>query len=365
MSKELETKHRELNAQLQALAKALDVEGKRQRIMEIDRLSQAPDFWNDAALAQKFSKERDEAKGVIARIDAELCRLADVAAVLELLREGESTELSEEATQALDRVVQGLQEMEFARMLSRPEDRCSAILTINAGAGGTEACDWAEILLRMYRRWAEARGFRNELVDFTEGDGAGFRSVTLTIEGEHAYGYLKAENGVHRLVRISPFDANKRRHTSFASVYAIADLKDEIQIEIRPEDLRIDTFRSGGAGGQKVNKTDSAVRITHLPTNTVVACQSERSQHQNKATAMRLLQAKLYEQEMEKKRRELAAIEKSKKRVEWGSQIRSYVMQPYQLVKDHRTGHETGNVTAVLDGDLDDFMKAYLLQATE
>lgn len=250
-------------------------------------------------------------------------------------------------------------------MFAGENDRAGAILSINAGAGGTEACDWAEMLLRMYRRWADSKGFENEVVDYTLGDGAGFRNVTLTVEGEYAYGYLKAENGVHRLVRISPFDANKRRHTSFSSVFVIPDIEDDIEIEIDEADLRIDTFRSGGAGGQHVNKTDSAVRITHEPSGIVVACQSQRSQHQNKTLAMKLLKARLYEKELEKKVKEKEEVEKNKKRIEWGSQIRSYVMQPYRMVKDHRTGVESGNVDAVMDGDIDKFIKEYLLKFGE
>lgn len=288
--------------------------------------------------------------------------LADVEAILELSADDDESDLLDEAAAGLAKVGAAIGAMEFERMLSGEADKSGAILTINAGAGGTEACDWAEILLRMYRRWADSRGFTHEVVDFTPGDGAGFRSVTLTVTGEYAYGNLKAENGVHRLVRISPFDANKRRHTSFASVYVIADIEDDIVIDIRTEDLRVDTFRSGGAGGQHVNKTESAVRITHLPTNTVAACQSQRSQHQNRDVAMRMLRAKLFELEMEKKRADLAAIEKGKKRIEWGSQIRSYVLQPYRLVKDHRTGIEVGNTDAVLDGDIDEFIRAFLLQ---
>ena len=247
-------------------------------------------------------------------------------------------------------------------MLSGANDAAGAILQINAGAGGTEACDWAEMLLRMYRRWADSHGYKNEVVDFTEGDGAGFRSVVVTISGEYAYGYLRAEMGVHRLVRISPFDANKRRHTSFTSVFVLPDIEDEIVIDVKEDDLRIDTFRAGGAGGQKVNKNDSAVRLTHIPSGIVVASQNERSQHQNKATAMRILKAKLYDKEMEKKQKERDAVEAAKSDNAWGSQIRSYVFQPYQMVKDHRTGFEIGNVQSVMDGGLDGFIKAFLLK---
>lgn len=255
-----------------------------------------------------------------------------------------------------------LSEMEFERMLSGAHDRNDAILSINAGAGGTEACDWADILLRMYRRWADRHEMDTQVVDFTEGEGAGFRSVTMTVQGAYAYGHLRAEIGVHRLVRISPFDANKRRHTSFASVFVLPDIEDDIVIDIKEADLRVDTFRSSGAGGQKVNKTDSAVRLTHLPTGIVVACQNERSQHKNRAMAMKLLKAKLYELEMEKKRKERDAIEAAKADIAWGSQIRSYVLQPYQMIKDHRTGYEVGNVQSVLDGDLDEFIRTYLLK---
>jgi len=291
--------------------------------------------------------------------------MEDVAAVIELASEDGAGELVEEASSELARVEGVLGDLEFRRMLSGENDRNNAIVFINAGAGGTEACDWAEMLLRMYRRWCDARGFKNEVVDFTAGDGAGFRSVTLTVQGEYAYGYLKAENGVHRLVRISPFDANKRRHTSFTSVFVLPEVADDVEVEIREEDLRIDTYRAGGAGGQHVNKTDSAVRITHEPTNTVVACQSERSQHQNKANAMKLLRAKLYEIELEKRQAEQDKLTKDKKKIEWGSQIRSYVMQPYRMVKDHRTGVETGNVDAVMDGSIDEFIRAYLLEAAK
>lgn len=287
--------------------------------------------------------------------------LSDVEAILELLKESDDADLADEALKKLDAVSKVIEEMEFKRMLSGEQDECSAILSINAGAGGTEACDWAEMLLRMYRRWADEHGYKNDVVEFTSGDGAGFRSVMVTIEGEHAYGYLKAERGVHRLVRISPFDANKRRHTSFASVDVIPDVEDDIEIEINENDLRVDTFRSSGAGGQHVNKTDSAVRLTHLPTGIAVACQKERSQHRNREIAMRLLKARLYELEMEKIRKEKEAYEASKSKIEWGSQIRSYVMHPYRLAKDHRTGVEVGNIDSVMDGNLDGFIRALLL----
>jgi peptide chain release factor 2 len=250
-------------------------------------------------------------------------------------------------------------------MLSGKDDNRNCILTIHSGAGGTEAQDWAEMLMRMYLRYGEQAGYKTTIVDILDGDGAGIKSVTIEYEGEFAYGYLRAENGVHRLVRISPFDANKRRHTSFASVFVIPEIDDTIEIEINPSDLRIDTYRSGGKGGQNVNKVETAVRITHLPTNTVAACQSERSQGNNKANAMKLLKSKLYQQEREKQIELLDEVEKSKMRIEWGSQIRSYVFHPYNLVKDHRTEEETSDTQGVMDGSIGRFIKAYLMKFSQ
>lgn len=251
-------------------------------------------------------------------------------------------------------------DLEFQKLLGGPSDKNSAIVSINAGAGGTEACDWASMLFRMYTRWAEKRGFKVEGVDLLAGEEAGIKNVTILIEGPYAYGWLRSENGVHRLVRISPFDANKRRHTSFASVEAIAEADDDIKIDIKEEEIRVDVFRSGGKGGQGVNTTDSAVRITHLPSGLVVQCQNERSQIKNRATAMKVLKSRLYEREMAKREAEQLKQYGQKQDIEWGSQIRSYVLHPYKMVKDHRTEHETGNAQAVLDGELDDFMEAYL-----
>lgn len=253
-----------------------------------------------------------------------------------------------------------IQEFELQTLLSSEEDSKNALLTIHSGAGGTEACDWSAMLLRMYLRWIESKGYSYQMMDFLPGEEAGLKSAIVEVKGGYAYGYLKAESGVHRLVRISPFDANKRRHTSFASVFVYPEIEDNIQVEIKEEDLRIDTFRASGAGGQHVNKVSSAVRITHLPTAIVVQCQNERSQHKNKEMAMKILRSKLYQLRKEEEEKKLEKIESQKKKIEWGSQIRSYVFHPYNLVKDHRTGIETGNTQAVMDGDLDQFINAFL-----
>ncbi|GAB4138815.1 MAG: peptide chain release factor 2 [Ignavibacteriales bacterium] len=282
--------------------------------------------------------------------------------IIELAELEKDSSFEKEIDSELEKLNSEIEEVELKNMLSGRDDSKNCILTIHSGAGGTEAQDWAEMLMRMYLRYGEQNNYRMTIVDILEGDGAGIKSVTIEVEGEFAYGYLRAENGVHRLVRISPFDSNKRRHTSFASVFVIPEVDDSIEIDINPADLRIDTYRSGGKGGQNVNKVETAVRITHIPTNTVAACQSERSQLQNRVNAMKLLKSKLYQLEKEKQQAELDEIEKSKMKIEWGSQIRSYVFHPYNLVKDHRTDFETSNTQAVMDGDLKGFIKAYLMK---
>lgn len=289
-------------------------------------------------------------------------RFKSIKELIELASLEEDESFLEESEKDIQELVEGIENLEFKNMLSGRDDDKNCILTIHSGAGGTEAQDWAEMLMRMYLRWGEKNSFKMTILDVLDGDGAGIKSATIEVAGQYAYGYLKAENGVHRLVRISPFDSNKRRHTSFASVFVIPEVDDEIEIDINPADLRIDTYRSGGKGGQNVNKVETAVRITHIPTNTVAACQSERSQLQNRVNAMKLLKSKLYQKEKEKLEAELDEIEKSKLKIEWGSQIRSYVFHPYNMVKDHRTDEETSDTQGVMDGDLNRFIKSFLLK---
>ncbi len=282
-----------------------------------------------------------------------------------MAEDDESEEALKEAESRLAAVALALADIELKEILGGPDDQRNAIVSLHPGAGGTEAQDWAEMLLRMYLRWADHKGYKTEILEYQPGEEAGVKSVTITVAGDYAYGHLKAEAGIHRLVRISPFDANSRRHTSFASVFVYPEIDETVKVEIIDSDLRIDTYRASGAGGQHVNKTDSAVRITHLPTNIVVACQNERSQHKNKAMAMKVLRSRLYELELEKQREKMETYHKTKKEIAWGSQIRSYVLHPYRMVKDHRTGLEIGNADGVLDGNIERFIQAYLLQASE
>ncbi len=331
--------------------------------MELENISSKPDFWNDNEAAQRLLKEQSILQLAIDEWKRCKASLEDARGLYDMAIEEGDDAVALDVEGELIRLSGQVKGIELRRMLSGPNDHNNAIVAIHPGAGGTESQDWAEMLLRMFLRWAEKKGFRSEITDYQPGEEAGVKSVTFTVSGEYAFGFLKAEIGIHRLVRISPFDAAKRRHTSFASVFVYPEIEDDIVIEINEADLKIDTYRAQGAGGQKVNKTDSAVRITHLPTGIVVQCQNERSQHKNKAMAMKILKARMYEQEMEKKAEEADALHKSKKDIAWGSQIRSYVLQPYRLAKDHRTNIESGNVDAVLDGELDKFIEGYLLMA--
>ncbi|MBI2418217.1 MAG: peptide chain release factor 2 [Ignavibacteriales bacterium] len=338
------------------------VDEKENKIKELQHLTETAGFWNDQKGAQKVLQQIKALQQWVEdwnKVNAQTVSTEDIIGMA--AAENDESFQGDIAVE-LESVAKMVEALEFKNMLSGKDDDKNGILTIHSGAGGTEAQDWADMLLRMYLRWCERNGFKVSIVDMLEGDGAGIKSATIEVVGENAFGYLKAENGVHRLVRISPFDANKRRHTSFASVYVIPEVDDDIEIDINPADLRIDTYRSGGKGGQNVNKVETAVRITHIPTNTVAACQSERSQLQNKTNAMKLLKSKLYQLEVEKQVAELDEIEKTKLKIEWGSQIRSYVFHPYNMVKDHRTDVETSDTQGVMDGDLDKFIKAFLLK---
>lgn len=321
-------------------------------------------FWDDAAAAKKIIDESTELKSWLEPLEKIKSSFEGAKALLPDIDPEKDADFYQEILKELSLAEKELEALEFRRMLSHPFDKKNCYLTINAGAGGTEACDWALMLSRMYSRWAAKRGWKSEVVDMQDGDVAGIKSVTYRLTGPFCYGYAKAEKGVHRLVRISPFDANAKRHTSFASVDVTPEIDDDIEVVVRPDDIRIDTYRASGAGGQHVNKTDSAVRITHMPTGIVVSCQAERSQLQNKEACMKMLKSKLYEREVEAREESLAKEAGEKKEIAWGSQIRNYVFQPYQLVKDTRTGYEVGNIEAMMDGDLlDDFIVAYLKMA--
>ncbi len=331
---------------------------------ELDAKTTAPDFYNDMEAAQKILQKSKQLTDKISSFNSLYQTWEDLKTLVALGIEMDDESVLPEVKDGYKELNARLEEMHLETLLSGPYDKNNAILTLHAGAGGTEAQDWAEMLLRMFCRWAETRGFAVETLDYLAGDEAGVKSVTILISGLNAYGYCKSEMGVHRLVRISPFDASGRRHTSFASCEVMPEIDDDIQIDISPEDLRVDTYRASGAGGQHINKTDSAIRITHIPTGVVVSCQSERSQHKNRDTAMKMLKSKLFEIKEREHKDKISDLKGEQKDIAWGSQIRSYVFHPYSLVKDHRTSFETGNIGAVMDGDLDGFINEYLKQAS-
>src|SRR5256712_4488848 len=336
-----------------------DVAARRDELKRIETQASAPDFWSDQEAAQKLLQQRSRLEQKVGRQEQFESEIADAGVLFEFAAEDE--ESLRELRALIERLEHEIAQAETAMLLSGDNDQLHAICTIHPGAGGTESQDWAEMLLRMYLKWAEQRGFKTEIIEYQPGEEAGLKSVTFRVEGEYAYGLLAAEAGVHRLVRISPFDQASRRHTSFASLFVYPEIDENIEVEINDKDLRVDTYRATGAGGQHINTTDSAVRITHLPTNIVVQCQNQRSQHQNRAVAMQVLRSRLYELELEKRRAETKELEANKQDISFGSQIRNYVLAPYRLVKDARTKLERGDVDSVLDGDIDDFIKEYLL----
>jgi peptide chain release factor 2 len=345
------------------LRSIFDLARKKDKLGQLERQTLAPDFWNDADAAQKIQKEHGQLQDVIRGWESKWHDFEETELLLEMAMEENDRDVEEEIALKISEMAADLEDAETECMFSGEHDTSSAIISVHAGAGGTEAQDWVDMLLRMYLRWAETRGFKTVILDHLAGDEAGTKSVTFMVKGRYAYGYLRSELGIHRLVRISPFDTSGRRHTSFASVMVMPELDDSVDINVDEKDLRIDTYRASGAGGQHVNKTDSAIRITHLPTGVVVQCQNERSQHRNKDMAMKMLLSRLYELEKEKQAEQHEGLHGDKKGISWGSQIRSYVLQPYRMIKDHRTEFESGNVDSVLDGNLDSFIKAYLLWA--
>lgn len=342
-----------------------DVESKRRRVQDLEAQASIPSFWDDNTRAQQVLKEKGLIERVLSDYDALVTARDDVATLLELAEEMEDDDTAKEAEAALGRLEGMLRAIETRRLLSSEEDVLSAMVEINAGAGGTDASDWAEMLLRMYTRWAERQGFAVEVMDRSEAEEAGIRSATIAIRGEYAFGYMQAESGVHRLVRISPFDQNARRHTAFAAVACYPEIDDSIEVDLKEADIEMKTMRASGAGGQHVNTTDSAVRLKHLPTGIDVVCRAERSQHKNRETAMKMLRAKLYQRELDKRLEAQAEINAQKKKIDFGSQIRSYVLQPYQQVKDLRTSETSGDVDGVLDGQLNAFMESWLAARAE
>ena len=360
MLEELKPRLSELSEKLDQMEASLEVSRKEEKIAELEYKMGEPTFWDDAEAAQKINQELADLKGSVDKYKALREKYDDAATLLEMGLEEKDESMEADVKAELDAIADGLEALQLEVLLSAPYDANNAILTLHAGAGGTEAQDWTQMLLRMYGRWAERHGFAVETADLLPGDEAGVKSATLFIKGHNAYGFLKSEKGIHRLVRISPFDAQARRHTSFSACDIMPEIDDNVDVNINMSDVRVDTYRASGAGGQHINKTSSAVRMTHEPTGIVVQCQNERSQLQNREQCLKMLRAKLFELEMEKKEAELAKLEGDQQKIEWGSQIRSYVFQPYTMVKDHRTGCETGNVQAVMDGELDLFIRAYL-----
>lgn len=332
---------------------------------QLEREMTQPDFWDDNGRAQQVIQRVREGKRWISRWEELERQREDLAVLLELAEDEGDVQTLNEIGGEIEELCRGIDYLELQTMLSGEDDPKDAILTIHPGAGGTESQDWAQMLMRMYLRWIERHGYKGQILDLQSGEEAGIKSVTIEVVGDYAYGYLKAENGIHRLVRISPFDANRRRHTSFASVFVYPEVKGDIEVQLDEKDLHIETFRASGAGGQYVNKTSSAVRITHIPTGIVVQCQSERSQYQNKENAKKVLMARLYQYYREQERQKLAELESQKKRIEWGNQIRSYVFHPYTLVKDHRTDVETGDIQVVMDGEIDLFIRAFLIRGQD
>ncbi|HEX4229011.1 MAG TPA: peptide chain release factor 2 [Bryobacteraceae bacterium] len=356
---ELEREYVSLRQQADAVRSYLDAPAKRKQLNQVEQEIGTPDFWNSPEKSQRIMQERKRLEEAIQHAASVISATSDIDTLFELAREGES--VVPDVEREMKALESRLEDLETGMLLSGENDARNAIITIHPGAGGTESQDWAEMLLRMYLRWTERKKFEAVITDRLEGEGAGIKSVTFEINGENIYGQLQSEVGVHRLVRISPFDANARRHTSFASVFVYPQVDDDINIDIKPDDLKIDVFRASGAGGQHVNRTESAVRFTHLPTGIVVQCQNERSQHKNRASAIKQLRAKLYEYEMEKKRVADRKLEDSKLEINFGSQIRSYVLAPYRMIKDHRTKLSIGDVDRVLDGDIDSLIHAYLV----